>query len=119
MLAEIVSARRNTGYPGEDEERFVTSKESFYGESDRRDDDVAGWVRLRPQRDVSRLYPDMEALRESDELQEAIHTTGAVVMGRRSYDMGTRISRATSSRRRSSCSHTARLTRLAKVRTTD
>src|SRR5215217_121588 len=37
--------------------------------------------------DVSRLYPDMEAMRESDDLQEAIRMTGAVVMGRRSYDM--------------------------------
>jgi dihydrofolate reductase len=38
--------------------------------------------------DVSRLYPDMEALRETDALQEAIKTTGAVVMGRNAYDMG-------------------------------
>jgi dihydrofolate reductase len=38
--------------------------------------------------DVSRLYPDFDALRETDAVQEAIRTTGAVVMGRRSYDMG-------------------------------
>jgi dihydrofolate reductase len=37
---------------------------------------------------VSRLYPDLEALRESEELQESIRTTGAVVMGRHAYDMG-------------------------------
>jgi dihydrofolate reductase len=37
---------------------------------------------------VSRLYPDMQAMRESELLQEAMHDTGAVVMGRRSYDMG-------------------------------
>jgi dihydrofolate reductase len=36
---------------------------------------------------VSRLYPDFEALRESEMLQEAIQGTGAVVMGRRAYDM--------------------------------
>ena len=38
--------------------------------------------------DVSRLYPDFEALRRTEMLQEEIRTTGAVVMGRRSYDMG-------------------------------
>src|ERR1051326_6540290 len=37
--------------------------------------------------DVSRLYPDFEALRETEMLQEEIRTTGAVVMGRRAYDM--------------------------------
>src|SRR4051812_4274225 len=36
---------------------------------------------------VSRLYPNMAALVESDLLQEAIRTTGAVVMGRTTYDM--------------------------------
>src|SRR5262245_46153702 len=36
---------------------------------------------------VSRLYPDMYALRETEEMQEAMRTTGAVVMGRRTYDM--------------------------------
>ena len=37
--------------------------------------------------DVSRLYPNLEKLREIEMLQEEIRTTGAVVMGRRSYDM--------------------------------
>ncbi len=37
---------------------------------------------------VDRLYPDMEALRQSEVLQEQIRTTGAVVMGPRAYDMG-------------------------------
>jgi dihydrofolate reductase len=38
--------------------------------------------------DVSRLYPDLGELRQTAMLQEEIRTTGAVVMGRRSYDMG-------------------------------
>ncbi len=38
--------------------------------------------------DVSRLYPDLETLRYTEMLQEEIRTTGAVVMGRRAYDMG-------------------------------
>ena len=38
--------------------------------------------------DVSRLYPDLEALRRTEMLQEEIQATGAVVMGRRAYDMG-------------------------------
>lgn len=37
--------------------------------------------------DISRLYPDLEALRRTEMLQEEIQTTGAVVMGRRAYDM--------------------------------
>jgi dihydrofolate reductase len=37
--------------------------------------------------DVSRLYPDFEALHETEMLQEEIRMTGAVVMGRRAYDM--------------------------------
>ena len=37
--------------------------------------------------DVSRLYPDLEALRRTEMLQEEIRATGAVVMGRRAYDM--------------------------------
>src|SRR5574337_769887 len=37
--------------------------------------------------DVSRLYPDLEALRRTEMLQEEIRTTGAVLMGRRAYDM--------------------------------
>ena len=38
--------------------------------------------------DVSRLYPDFEELHRTEMLQEEIRTTGAVVMGRRAYDMG-------------------------------
>lgn len=37
--------------------------------------------------EVSRLYPDLEALRRTEMLQEEIQATGAVVMGRRAYDM--------------------------------
>ena len=37
--------------------------------------------------DVGRLYPDFEALRITEMLQEEIRTTGAVVMGRHAYDM--------------------------------
>src|SRR5712691_8013298 len=37
--------------------------------------------------DVSRLYPDLQALRRTEMLQEEIQTTGAVVMGRRAYDI--------------------------------
>ena len=37
--------------------------------------------------DVGRLYPDLEALRKTEMLREVIKTTGAVVMGRRAYDM--------------------------------
>lgn len=36
---------------------------------------------------VGRLYPDLEALRKTEILQESIRTTGAVVMGRHAYDM--------------------------------
>ena len=36
---------------------------------------------------VSRLYPDLSTLRETDRLQEVIRTTGAVLMGRGAYDM--------------------------------
>lgn len=36
---------------------------------------------------VERLYPDLEALRETEFLKEAIANTGAAVMGRRAYDM--------------------------------
>jgi dihydrofolate reductase len=36
---------------------------------------------------VKRLYPDLDRLRETEVLQESIETTGAVVMGRHSYDM--------------------------------
>ena len=37
---------------------------------------------------VGALYPDMEALHASASLQESIRTTGAVVMGRRTFAMG-------------------------------
>jgi dihydrofolate reductase len=36
---------------------------------------------------VARLYPDFDAMRQTDLLQEEIRRTGAVVMGRRAYDM--------------------------------
>jgi dihydrofolate reductase len=36
---------------------------------------------------VERLYPDLDALRKTEMLQEQIRTTGAVVMGRHAYDM--------------------------------
>lgn len=41
-----------------------------------------------PDGDVGRLYPDLGDLRSTEMLQEEIRTTGVVVMGRRSYDMG-------------------------------
>src|SRR5215813_13671333 len=41
-----------------------------------------------PHGDVSRLYPDLAELRNTEMLQEEIRTTGAVVMGRHSYNMG-------------------------------
>jgi dihydrofolate reductase len=41
-----------------------------------------------PHGDVSRLYPDLDALGKTEMLQEEIRTTGAVVMGRNSYNMG-------------------------------
>ncbi len=37
--------------------------------------------------DVGRLYPDLEALRKTEVLQDAIRNTGAVLMGRHAYDM--------------------------------
>jgi dihydrofolate reductase len=37
--------------------------------------------------DVSRLYPDFEALHSTEMLREEIRMTGAVVMGRHAYDM--------------------------------
>jgi dihydrofolate reductase len=36
---------------------------------------------------VGPLYPDLEALRQTELLREEIRTTGAVVMGRHAYDM--------------------------------
>ncbi len=38
--------------------------------------------------DVSRLYPNLDELRNTEMLQEEIRMTGAVVMGRHSYNMG-------------------------------
>lgn len=37
--------------------------------------------------DAGRLYPDLAGLRETEMLEESIATTGAVVMGRRAYEM--------------------------------
>lgn len=36
---------------------------------------------------VAQLYPDLASLRETEYLQELIRTTGAIVMGRRAYEM--------------------------------
>lgn len=36
---------------------------------------------------VSRLYPDLVGLAETEVMQEAMHTTGAVVLGRRCFEM--------------------------------
>ena len=36
---------------------------------------------------VECLYPDIEGLRETEAIQESIKTTGAVLMGRHTYDM--------------------------------
>jgi dihydrofolate reductase len=36
---------------------------------------------------IGRLYPDLDALRQTELMQESIKTTGAVLMGRRAYDM--------------------------------
>ncbi len=37
--------------------------------------------------DLGPLYPDLAALRQTQELQESIATTGAALMGRRAYDL--------------------------------
>jgi dihydrofolate reductase len=37
--------------------------------------------------DLSPLYPDLAALQQSEMLQEEIRTTGAVIMGRRTYNV--------------------------------
>src|SRR5438876_7953215 len=37
--------------------------------------------------DLSRLYPDLGALRKTEMLQDSIRNTGAVVMGRHAYDL--------------------------------
>jgi dihydrofolate reductase len=39
---------------------------------------------------VERLYPDFTALRNTEMLQESMRSTGAVVMGKRAYEMGDR-----------------------------
>lgn len=41
-----------------------------------------------PAGDATPLYPDLAQLRQRDPLREMIESTGAVVMGRRAYDMG-------------------------------
>ena len=38
--------------------------------------------------DISLLYQDYDALRNSSLMQEYINETGAVIMGRRTFDMG-------------------------------
>jgi dihydrofolate reductase len=38
--------------------------------------------------DIGLLYPDHEAMVNSEAVQESMRRTGAVVLGRRSYDMG-------------------------------
>ncbi len=40
-----------------------------------------------PNGSVARLYPDLVALAKTEILPEAITNTGAVVMGRRAYEM--------------------------------
>jgi dihydrofolate reductase len=54
---------------------------------------------------AARLYPDLAALRGTAYMNAAIAETGAVLMGRRTFEMGTptRTSARTSSRCRSSC----------------
>ena len=37
---------------------------------------------------VARLYPDFEAMHDTTTMKEAIEKTGAVVMGRRTFEMG-------------------------------
>ncbi len=41
-----------------------------------------------PTGDVSQLYPDLAALAQAEVLQEEMRLTGAVVMGKRSFEMG-------------------------------
>jgi dihydrofolate reductase len=54
---------------------------------------------------ASRLYPDLAALRGTNYMNAIIEETGAVLMGRRTFEMGirTRTSATTSSRCPSSC----------------
>ena len=37
---------------------------------------------------LGKLYPDMDAMRASELVQESMKSTGAVLMGRRTFDMG-------------------------------
>ena len=46
-----------------------------------------GFIATRD-RDLAPLYDDLERLREGEALAEMIQATGAVLMGRRSYDLG-------------------------------
>ena len=54
---------------------------------------------------AGRLYPDLEALRHTAYMKDAIEQTGAVLMGRRTFEMGdpTRTSATTNSKCRFSC----------------
>jgi dihydrofolate reductase len=54
---------------------------------------------------AGRLYPDLGALRYTTYLMDAIEETGAVLMGRRTFEMGTptRTSATTNSKCRFSC----------------
>jgi hypothetical protein len=47
---------------------------------------VDGFVADR-EGDSSALYPDIGELRENEVVKQAISSTGAVILGRRSYDM--------------------------------
>ena len=40
-----------------------------------------------PQGNLDALYPDLDALRETEVLQESIRNTGAAILGRRAYDL--------------------------------
>jgi dihydrofolate reductase len=54
---------------------------------------------------AGRLYPDLAALRHTTYMKDAIERTGAVLMGRRTFEMGdpTRSSAGCGTRRRASC----------------
>jgi dihydrofolate reductase len=54
---------------------------------------------------AGRLYPDLAALRHTAYMKDAIEQTGAVLMGRRTFAMGTptRTSATTNSKCRFSC----------------
>jgi dihydrofolate reductase len=55
--------------------------------------------------DAGRLYPDLAALGHTAYMRDAIEQTGAVLMGRRTFEMGTltRTSATTNSKCRFSC----------------